>query len=75
MRKHSDLTKAEQAARVHYFKGYRRDGMPALLAWVSALRHSHFVATIRANVDAQNKRSAAANKAAKTRRANRLVAA
>lgn len=30
MRKHSDLTKAEQAARVHYFKTYRRDGMPAL---------------------------------------------
>lgn len=72
MKKHSELTKAQQATRLHYYSQFRRDGQPALLAWFGALRHMFFVANLRESVAADKRRSKAAKKAAATRKANRM---
>jgi hypothetical protein len=74
MRKHKDLTKAEQAARLHHFRRFRANGTPALTAWLDALRHMHFVKELRADVEAHQKRSKAAKRAWKKRKSQMLAA-
>jgi hypothetical protein len=74
MRKHSELTKAEKAARIHYFKQFRANGQTALEAWVGALRHMSFRAKLSSDVAAHAKRSKAAKKAWKNRK-NQMLAA
>lgn len=72
--KHSDLTKAQRAARVHYFKQFRAKGQTALEAWMGALRHMNFRADLSASVAAHAKRSKAAKKAWKNRKSRMLAA-
>lgn len=60
---------AKLAEVVHYYRQFRSDTCGALAAWMSARRHIHFRATLKADIAASAKRSKAAKKAAKTRRA------
>lgn len=74
MRKHSDLTKSEQATRLHFFREFRAKGQTAMEAWVGSLRHMTFRATLKADVAAHAKRSKAAKKAWKARKSQMLAA-
>jgi hypothetical protein len=75
MRKHSELTKSERAARVHFYKMFRASGQTALQAWVGALRHMNFRDRLHASVAATAKRSKAAKKAWKNRKSQILAVA
>ena len=68
MKKHTELSKSDQAARVHRYREFRRAGYGALAAWMSALRHVHFVKDLSASVRASAKRSKAAKQGWKQRR-------
>lgn len=56
-------------AVVHYYRDFRAKGYPALAAWNSARSFVAFRARLSADVKAANKRSRAAKKGWKTRRA------
>ena len=64
------MTPAERHAMTHYYKQFRSDHCGALAAWLSAKRHIHFRKTLTEDIKAYQKRSKAAKKAWKTRRAN-----
>jgi hypothetical protein len=70
MRLHSSLNKTERAARIHYFKTFRRNNpeTPVLALWRDAMRHVFFRADLAERVKLDKKRSKAAKRGWKTRR-------
>ncbi len=56
-------------AVAHYYKRFRNDHTPALAAWNSARSFVHFRESLSADVATHKKRSAAAKRAWKARRA------